>query len=240
MQRGGRGTKTTLNIPPAREMPPGHHERRRQHLVAEYRLTITGPERRRRRRAALAVAFAAAAALAAAAYAGYLLSRPTQQLSVGCYQRAALDADTAVVGADGRAPEAACRSVWRSAFPRTALPQAFAECVLASGAVGVFPATAGDTCARLGLARARIDAAAQAAARRLAVLKDELVRAFGAACLGEGEARGRARTILDRHGFSGWRIEVGAGEGFSPARPCASLAFDEPKRTLILVPMPRE
>lgn len=227
-----------LTIPPMRPIPTERRQQVRRALVVDYRRTLEQPHPRRERRRILliAVALVSAAILGAGAYAGYVLTRPTQQLTIGCYNRDSLDADTAVVAADGRAPAAICASVWASAFRDRPQPSQLTACVLATGPVGVFPGDS-DVCGRLGLAPYRPDTATQAQVRGLAATKDALVAAFAGSCLNEKKGREAARQLLDRHGFRDWRIEV--SQPFTSARPCASLAFDEPHKTLILVPMPR-
>jgi len=101
----------------------------------------------------VAVAIATAGILTAAGYAGYALTQPATVLnSIGCYQTASLDANTAVLARTAESPVAACARVWASAFPDTPQPVSFAACVLPSGVAAVFPADPkGDTCRNLGL-----------------------------------------------------------------------------------------
>ncbi|HET7127595.1 MAG TPA: hypothetical protein VFJ93_00795 [Gaiellaceae bacterium] len=228
-----------LIIPPFRRVEPSERERLRGHLVSEYRRTLGRPGRQTRRRSLIVVvAVLVAAVLGAAAYAGFVLTRPSHELSVGCYERASLGANTAVFATNGRAPAAVCASEWSRAFPQTTKPAAFATCVLPTSAYGVFPATRGDTCAKLGLGVASPAKRARSEALDFARLQRALVNALLGKCLDERAARMTTRRLLDEHGYGDWRIA--APQPFSSTRRCASPAFDEPQRTLILVPVPRK
>jgi hypothetical protein len=227
-----------LTIPPLRPLPAERRERLRQQLITEYRRSLGSPGRRAPRRVlVVAVAASITALLAAAAYAGYLLTRPSDQLSVGCYQRASLQANTAVFETDGRAPATVCAREWSRAFPHNARPASFATCLLHTGVYGVFPGGGDSTCAKLGLATASPAKQARVEALKFAQLKQALVAALLGRCLDKRSAQTNLRRLLDAHGYRDWRVT--ARRPFSAARPCASLAFDTAHRTLILVPMPR-
>ena len=208
--------------------------------MSEVALSGRSAQRRRGRRLVVgALVPAVALLLAGVGVAAYLLTRPATQLEgIGCYRAASLEADTAVISADGRSPAAACADVWRYEFGRE--PPSLHACVLESGAVGVFPGANGETCRRLGLAE--LAAGYVAEARRFAKLRDALVARFEAGCVGEAEARRIVREELSDRGVGDWRIEEGAGlrgEGFSANRPCAGLAFDGERKVVTLVPEPR-
>jgi hypothetical protein len=229
-----------LHVPAPRDLPPGRAQARKEHLVAEVARSLGAAQRRQRRRVVVGVLVPAVALLlAGVGVSAYLLTRPATQLDgIGCYRSASLEADTAVVSADGRNPVSACADVWRSAFGTP--PPSLRACVLESGAVGVFPGANAETCRRLGLAE--LASGYEAEARRFAKLRDALVTRFGAACVGEGEARRIVRDQLADRGFDDWKIEEGAGiagEGFSADRPCAGLAFDGERQVIMLVPEPR-
>ena len=66
-------------------------------------------------------------------------------------------------------------------------------------------------------------------------MQDALVATFLARCVSESEAAHLARQELDRNGLSSWRVVV--QPGFNPATPCASLAVEEPDRTVLIVPV---
>jgi hypothetical protein len=234
--------RNQLAPPPERDFPAGRLQLRKQHLVSEIRSASPIHLQRRSRRIAMAAIALAAVVLIGAAYAGYVLTRPATQLeSIGCYQSASLSANTAVISSDGGSPAAACARIWTSAFPGAARPAGFAACVLDSGAIGVFPKqSVADTCRQLGLAQLDQSATAQSQSRRFAALKSDLSALFTSdACLGFRQARARTQEVLDKNGLSDWRIIPGegvSGEGFSAERPCAGLAFDTSKQTIILVP----
>ena len=228
-----------LTVPAPRDLPPGHLQARKEHLVSEVALSLGAAQRRHRRRLALgALVPAVALLLAGVGVAAYLFTRPATQLEgIGCYRSASLDADTAVVSGDGRSPVAACAEIWRSAFGTPA--PTLQACVLESGAVGVFPGPNAETCRRLGLAE--LASGYEAEAQRFAELRDALTARLGGTCIGEGEAGRIVGSELRQRGFDHWKIEVGegiAGEGFSAARPCAGLAFDGKRQVVTLVPEP--
>lgn len=231
-----------LRPPAGRSLPRGQLERRRNHLVSELRLNAERGRRRRRRVTLIAVP-AALLALAATGFTTYALTREATKLeSIGCFDRATLEANTTIVGADGRHPVEICREIWASGgMGRSEPPSTLAACVLESGAVGVFPGGRG-TCAGLGLAD--LPASYARDARRFSALRDALVARLGeegtgmslpkGPCIGERDARAIVREELDARGFDDWSIEVTAS--FSEARPCASLAFDGAEEVVYLIP----
>jgi len=231
-----------LRPPAARSLRPGQLERRRNHLVSELRVNAERGRRRRRRVTLIAVPVVLLA-LAATGFTTYALTRePTQLESIGCFDRAALEANTTIVSADGRHPADICREIWASGgMGRTEPPSSLAACVLDTGAVGVFPGRSG-TCARLGLAD--LPASYAREARRFSALRDALVARLGeegtgtslpkGPCIGERDARAIVREELDVRGFDDWSIEVTAP--FSEGRPCASLAFDGAEEVVYLIP----
>jgi hypothetical protein len=120
-------------------------------------------------------------------------------------------------------------------------------CVLATGAVGVFPGTGPATCSRLGLATlpASYDTALKGfAALRTAIYAKVGAPASGASrggpqCVGEEEARDIVLYELDEHGYAGWDVRAAGGE-FSAAQPCAEVSFDTAGKTVFLLPISRD
>lgn len=234
-----------LRPPAPRALPPERLDARRTHLVGELHLEIERG-RRRRRRAMLIAVPAVLLALAATGFTTYALTRePAHLESIGCFDRAALEANTSVVSADGRHPVEICREVWASGGVGPVEPPAtLAACVLESGAVGVFPGGS-ETCARLGLAD--LPASYARDAKRFAALRDALVAKIGqpgsgsslptGPCVGERAARAIVREELDERGFGDWSVEVTAP--FSDARPCASLGFDGAEKIVYVIPAER-
>jgi|FLYL01.1.fsa_nt_gi hypothetical protein len=175
--------------------------------------------------------------------AAYVMFRPvTEPLTVACYGAANLDADIVVVDAPtGGDPVDACRPLWGpdgelgAQFGGSATPDLQA-CVLESGAVGVFPTASGSqVCTDLGLAVPASDSNGENQA--VIGLRDELVDAFLEQCLDVDEARAKVEEALARHGLEGWQVTV--TQTFTEERPCASLAFDVPAKTIELVPVSR-
>lgn len=231
-----------LNIP-ERDLPPGRLQLRKEQLVSELS-TFDRKTRRRRRRFALVVVPAAIAILAATGFTTYALTRePTHLESVGCYDRASLEANVAVVNADGRDPTAICNEIWqRGDLPGVPVPTKLAACVLESGAIGVFPSSDASTCEKLGLAD--LPASYAQEGKRFAALRDAIVAKVGEPasgstrggpqCVGEDEARAVVRQELDSHGYQDWTVKVAGGE-FSAATPCADVSFDG--GAVLLVPV---
>lgn len=137
----------------------------------------------------------------------------------------------------------------RGDFGSAKVPQLEA-CVLPSGAIGVFPSPTGRACEKLRLApvaselpppspeRTTPESKPPSPQATVRALKDRLVDLFLAGpCMNEQEATELVRAELRRLRLSDWGIRTNGP--FSAARPCASLAFDEEHRTVLLVPMPR-
>ncbi len=177
------------------------------------------------------VPLVAAVVLGAATLAWALTRGPTQHLSVGCYASLDLEARTVVVPATDPSPVETCEKVWLDgAFGRP--PPPLQACVLPSGAVAVFPSPRGDGCARLSLVPAPGDEGSA-----VVELQNGLVDTFLERCIAEPEARKIVQTELTRLRLDDWRVRT--SRRFESARPCASLAFDEEGREVLLVPIPR-
>ena len=233
-----------FTTPPERELPPERLQTRKEHLVSELTLERSRRERRRRR-LVVALVPAVLVVLAATGFTTYVLTREATVFEgVGCFERASLDGNVAIVQNDGRHPREICREAWAGGAFEAPPPADLAACVLESGAVGVFPSSGRETCPALGLAR--LPASYERDARRFGGLRDALVAKLGAAgtgstlpsgpCVGEGEAQAIVRRELDARGFDGWSVESTAA--FTDERPCADLAFDGQRRVVLLVPAP--
>ena len=232
-----------LRIPARRELSSGLLERHKAYLLNEFAL-LPGRERRRRR-LVLVLVPAVIALLAATAFTTYALTRePTHLESIGCYDRADLGSNTAVVNADGREPVAICADVWRQgALGNGKVPKRLEACVLETGAIGVFPSAAANTCGKLGLAP--LPASYAGNAKRFAALRDAIVAQLGepasgssdrgSQCLHEPAARALVRRALDAYGYSAWRIQT-TGGSFSAERPCAEPSFDSGDKVVLLTP----
>jgi hypothetical protein len=191
--------------------------------------------RRAPRRRIYLVPVVAVVALVVGTLAWALTQGPTKQLSVGCYESASLDAKTAIVSPDDSPPVEACRAVWLSGvFGQP--PPPLQACVLPSGAVGVFPSPDGNSCDLLNLAPA--STAAETPTPPAVALQKALVDKFlRQRCVAESAARRIIQRELRRLHLEGWRVT--ASGRFDSARPCASLAFDEERKEVLLVPLPR-
>jgi hypothetical protein len=234
-----------LRIPDRRHVSTAWIERHKEHLLDE--LARQPGAELRRRRLVIGLVPAVVVLLAATAFTAYSLTRePTHLESIGCYDRANLAANTAIVNADGRDPVAICSEVWQQGALGTPVPKRLVACVLQTGAIGVFPRSGRDTCGALGLAP--LPPSYGAEARRFAVLRNAIdarlgVPASGSSkrgpqCVGEADALAFVRDELDAHGFDEWQIEV-TGGSFTAARPCAEPSFDTGAKTVYLVPASR-
>jgi hypothetical protein len=201
--------------------------------------------RRRTRRLMLVLVPAVIVVLGVTGFTTYALTRePTHLESIGCYETAALDGNIAIVNADGRDPTAVCGDLWRDgAMGPGPAPESLAACVLATGAIGVFPSSGKGTCDRLGLADLPPTYAAEG--KRFAELRNAIVAHLGEPasgsslgsekCVGEEKARTLIRRELDAHGYADWGIEL--SQEFTAERPCAEAAFDGARKMVILIPV---
>jgi hypothetical protein len=233
-----------FRIPPERELSRGRLQRRKEHLVNEL-VTERSARQRTRRRLALVLIPAVLLVLAATGFTTYVLTREATAFEgIGCFERASLEGNVAVVDGDGRHPRTVCREVWASGAMPGPVPSRLTACVLEGGAVGVFPASGRETCAHLGLAN--LPASYVRDARRFGGLRDALFERLGTPgsgsslpsgpCVGEREAMAIVREELERRGFTDWSVE--ATDVFTGERPCAELAFDGRQRLVLLIPVP--
>ena len=231
-----------LRIPDRREVPATWIERQRDFLLDE--LAGKSAAQRRRRRLVIVLVPATFILLAATAFTTYSLTRQPKHLeSIGCFDRASLSANTAIVSADGRDPVKICTDVWQQGALGTPVPKQLAACVLQTGAIGVFPRSGDDTCGALGLAP--LPASYAAEAKRFAALQNAIVARLGEPasgsskrgpeCVGQAAAISFVRHQLDSRGYGDWQIKVSGGD-FTSARPCAEPSFDTGGKTAYLVP----
>ncbi len=190
---------------------------------------------RRRWRAVLVVA-AVTAAVAGSAAASYIVSRqPSRPDTIVCYAAASLRGDAIQAHAAPDDAVTTCLQEWRSgSFAGFGpVPAGLAACVLPSGVIGVFP---GDpsVCDRLQIARLATES--DGLTTNVPQIVDQLTSLTSRVCLDASAARQELQRLLDTLGASEWRI-VGP-TAFPPSRPCASLAFDPPTKTITLVPVP--
>jgi hypothetical protein len=195
-----------------------------------------GGGRRRRPSKRLVVGVAVATIGLVAAAAAWVVTRPAgNPTQVACFASADLQADTAALAAGLGDPVAACEEVWRTGpFQAWGAVPPLAACVLESGVAGVFP---GDpsVCDRLGLPRLATESGDWNA--RVTQLVDGLTAELASpSCVDVGVAADLVRQQLDQLALHGWTLIAPATA--VPERPCASVAFDPPARTVTLVPVP--
>ena len=166
-----------------------------------------------------------------------MLTRPAADVSqVACFAAPDLQADfVAVKATSGLGPVTECSQVWATGdFQSWGPVPPLAACVLRGGATGVFP---GDpsVCDRLGLPRLATDSGGGASVT--VQLVDNLVAALAAPnCVDVAAAVDLVHQELDRLGLVGWTLIAPATA--VPGRPCTSIAFDPPAKTITLVPIP--
>lgn len=206
----------------------------------------------------------AALALVAATVVALLTRDVTDPTTVACYEEPHLEADTAVVGADGDDAVAACAEVWaEGAFGTPAVPDALTECVLETGVVAVFPvddcsqvtrtpaatpspSTPGPSASAPGAptspspappAAPPPDDEHRANAAEFAAVRDRLVERFlDEPCMDESTATAAIREVVTGTALERWEVRPNAP--FTSARPCASLAFDAEGQAILLAPIP--
>lgn len=171
----------------------------------------------------------------------WLTSTITQPGSITCYSEVSLQSEIRVGASGEELTAGACEVYWRDgplvnpaiAEPGTVPP--LTGCVDRSGALAVFPSGDPNVCATLGLTRP--DPGTQDQAERIRQMEQELADFFlGSGCMALPDAEREARRILAAAGFGAWQVVAQPG---NPDRPCASLHFDPPNRTVNLVPIPR-
>jgi hypothetical protein len=190
--------------------------------------------RRRWRAGAIGAAIVAVALVGAAAT--WIVQRPSnRQDTVNCFASASLDGDVAQPAAAGGDPVEACREIWRTGdFKDWGNPSSLAACVLNGGDIGVFPGDA-SVCDRLGLPRLVTDDGT--GDPQVAELIDSLTLDLTLPnCVDVAEAADLVRERLDQLGLEGWVLIAPATTVAD--RPCTSIAFDPPAKTITLVPIP--
>jgi hypothetical protein len=239
----------TVIAPPAPDLSADRLQRRTEQVMAAF-TRLQPPSARRRQRRLAAVAVAALALLGLLAVGAYARLRPgpVTQLGagVGCFAKASLRSDVAVVDLDGLDPVARCQQVWAGGgmgTPRPAPP--LVACVYPSGAVAVLPGRDTATCDKLGLREPaageidrlrRFDAMQQAIERRLGIKHR--------ACVHPATAYRVITAELRAHGFTDWRVERfrmdADGRVFGPLaevarRGCAMIGYQGDRRVVELV-----
>jgi hypothetical protein len=202
--------------------------------------------RRRRRRIALGLVPVALVA----AGAGYALHEPARvDAGIACGSEAKGSPDiTIVLPPDAGDPVAACAALWRKAdlgaMPGRTAPELTA-CVAPTGAVYVLPGGGTGFCERAGAADVPPDYRERR--ERFAELFTTLQRQFSKGdgqginpdfvCIADyATAVDAVRRTLDAHGFGDWRVET-SDQRFGPDRRCATLAYDERRRTVTVIPV---
>jgi hypothetical protein len=249
------GQDPTVTPPPAPDLSADRLQRRKGQVMGAFARLEPPAARWRHRptRRVAAVTIAVLVLLGLLAMGAYARLRPgpVTQLGagVGCFAKASLRSDVAVVELKGLDPIARCQEVWASGGmgkPRPA-PRLVA-CVYTSGALAVLPGRDPAICDRLGLREPapgevdrlrRFDAMQQAIAQRLQLERSP--------CVNPATAYRVITAELRAHGFTDWRVEPlrmdASGRGLGPLtrvsqQGCAMIGFRGDRRTVELVVEP--
>lgn len=204
----------------------------------------TRPRRRRRRRFALALIPVALVV----AGAGYALHEPARvDAGIACGDEPKIWPRTLLIMPPNAGdPVAACTRHWRKGDVGAGTPvPELTACVAPTGAVVVLPGRGRGFCQRAG--GTDIPPGYRERRKRFAKLFTALQSQFSAGngkrvnpdfqCVGDAaRAAALVRQTLDAHGFRDWRVAL-SEERFGPDRPCASLAYDERGKTIMIVPV---
>jgi hypothetical protein len=159
----------------------------------------TRRNRIRRRIVVGAVGFAVAASGVAAASGVFSSAEQLASTAVGCYERASLDSNVAVLSTGEESPVDTCTRVLHTSAPLTAC--------MADGSVAVFPGGAA-VCDRLGLAPLPAGYA-PARAKVNALARDVSALETSADCISPQVLAQRVQGLLDRTpDWAGWRTTL--------------------------------
>jgi hypothetical protein len=245
----------TVTPPPAPDLAADRLQRRKQQVMVAF--TRMEPRRARWRhrptRRVGAVTLAVLALLGLLAVGAYARLRPgpVTQLGagVGCFAKASLRSDVAVVELNGLDPIARCQEVWASGGmgKHRRAPQLVA-CVYPSGALAVLPGKDTGVCDRLGLRQPaageldrlrRFDAMQQAITHRLGLQHSS--------CVNPATAYRVIAAELRAYGLADWRVEPyrmdARGSIYGPlakveTHGCATIGFQGDRRVVHLVVEP--
>jgi len=206
-----------------------------------------GPRRSRRRFGTLIAAIAAlAVAGGGVAFAGLTPGHVTNHLSVECYAEDSLSGPAVSATASAAGPIVSCASAWAAGHVGRGPVPLLVACVAPTGIAAVFPSAPGaEVCAQLHLTplaapNAPVSASTSSPAATTSLALFDQVRAGIVAsllnsCLDAPAASATVRAILTNAGLP-WTVAVPTP--FPPDRPCASPAFDETRRQVLLVGIP--
>jgi hypothetical protein len=234
--------------PAAPPMAPGRVLARKEQVMSAF-IDAKRPSRRRRRRLFLLAAFAAlfVGATGTTAYA-LLKPAPVTVLGagVGCFEKASLRADVAVVSLKGLDPVSRCREVWASGgFGEGRKVPHLVACVYpTSGAVAVVPGRDESVCDRNGFRRpepGQIDKVVLFDRLRQAI--EERLHAVPGGCADAAAATAAVDAELRVRNLTGWRVEFAYRQ--VPAFPgdrdpgCAGLDYIDGDRQVVQVSVAR-
>jgi hypothetical protein len=204
------------------------------------------PKRSARRFGTFMAAIAALAAIGGSvAYASLRPGHVTAHLSVECYGQDSLDSPAVSVSAGPGGPIVACADAWAAGHVGRGPVPLLAACVAPTGIAAVFPTAPGaNVCAQLNLtplATASASTAPRALTTTATVdlflqVRAAVVAGLSVACLDGATAMVTVKKIVADAGLE-WSVTEPTP--FPADRPCASPAFDEARREIILVGIPR-
>lgn len=212
-----------------------------QELLRQIIATSKQARPARKRRLVVAVAAIVVAMLViTAATTWYGRTDDVTEIAVACFAEVSLDSDRVGTTANGAPAVDVCVDPWEEAVltnpdvePGDVPP--LTACVSDVGSFWVFPTDDRNVCEQLGLA---VPSPNQSTGELedIADAQDDIIDwMLSAPCQPLDDAEGVIRGILDSHGLIDWNIQRQPGH---PDRPCASIGYDIPGQTVILVPIP--
>jgi hypothetical protein len=212
----------------------------------------SGTARRARKRwlgPGLAALIAVAAGGGIAAYA--ISSHVSTHLTVTCYAAPSLDSHALAVRVEAAGAVATCSRAWAAGRVGTGPTPLLVACGTPQGAAAVLPsAPGGDICGQLGLPALAAGAAsltsttpatappsttAAAAGTIPAAISDAIIVDLRSACVSSADAELAITKLLAKAGVA-WTVVTPTP--FPAGRPCASPAFDEADKQVVLTGVP--
>lgn len=224
------------DVPPGRSIPADRLTQRQLLLEQHIAVSVgsTGKPFWRQRWVVVPGAVAVAGSLAAAGWGLLPGGQATDATTVTCYSTVSLGGDVDVLGpVEVVDPAGACRKVWRESGTTEA--SSIDVCITSAGSIAVFPKEG--ACDELGL---RAFTGVSNDATRLAVFKQDVSDAVATApCQSRPAIVTLVQQKLDAHSLGSWAVDdSGHDQPWAAGRPCASVAFDDEEKIVIIVPMP--
>jgi hypothetical protein len=190
-------------------------------------------------RRSLYLGIAAAAILAATAATWFLSTRSIETLSVVCFESVDLDGHRSGLSETVTPQPEACQAPFQDGrltfdTSRPGYVPPLTGCVSDNGSLYVLPTDNQDICTALGLAKPD-PTQPPASLDDIGAAKEAITEyILSAECRPLEDTVTQVRRILDDNNLSEWQIQQNPGR---PGQPCASIAYDIPNTTIIVVPI---